>query len=67
MVKSDEVKIKLWITTGFSGAKHKEDYYIDRQDWEGMAISEQEKFLDQLAKEYLHEHIDYGAYVEEEE
>lgn len=63
---TDKVKIKLYIGTGFAGAKHEDEEYIDRKEWEGMSPEQREEYLEQAATDYLNNHIDYSAWVEED-
>jgi len=63
---SDQVKIKLFIGTGYANADHKDEEYIDRAEWEAMSDGEQEAYLEQAALDFLHNHIEYSAYVEED-
>lgn len=64
---SGQVKIVLYIGTGFAGVKHEDFEYVDRAEWEEMDEAAQEAYLEQAAIDYLHNHIDYSASVVEEE
>lgn len=45
-------KIKLWVETGFAGASHEEVVEVD-DDFEY-------EDLEELARDYMFEHIEYG-------
>lgn len=64
---SEEIKINLWVNTGYSGASHRSEEYVEKEYWDNLTPTQREDFLDELAKEYLSNCIDYGAYVEDEE
>lgn len=64
---NDKVKIKLYIGTGFAGCDHRNVEYVDRAEWEAMTEKEQDNYLDQVAQDFLENHIDFSAWVEEEE
>ena len=62
---SDTIKIKLYIDTGFAGCKHEDVAEVDRAEWEAMSDEDREKHLQEEARDFLANHIDYGAYVDE--
>lgn len=62
---TDQVKIKLFIGTGFADANHEDEEYIDRAEWEAMTEMEQEAYLEQAATDFMSNHIEYSAYVED--
>lgn len=64
---TQEVKVKLWVETGYSGANHYSEDYIEKQVWDNSTPEQRERMLQEIAKDYLHNCIDYGAYVEEDE
>lgn len=63
---SDTVKIKLYVGTGFAGAKHEDIYEHPRDEWEAMTDKEREEMLDELAVEYRNERIECAAWVIDE-
>lgn len=62
---SEYVKICRHVGTG-QRVSRVDIYEYPREEWEAMSNEEQEKILNQLAIEYLHERCEYGAWVEEE-
>lgn len=60
---SDQVKIELYVGTGFSGCDHKDYEFIDKIEWEAMTEEQQEQYLDQAASDYLHNTVEYSAWV----
>lgn len=60
-------KIKLYVCTGFADCKHVDYHDIPDDEWDGMTQKEQEDLLDELAQDHMVNHIDYGAFVVEEE
>lgn len=63
---SDQVKIRLYIGTGFAGAEHVDYEYVDRSDWDSMSEEDREKYLEEAAQDFLGNHIDYSAVVVED-
>lgn len=63
---NDEVKIKLYIDTGFAGVVHEDELCVSREEWDSMDEAEREEYLETAAQEFLQNKIDFGAYVEEE-
>lgn len=59
--------IKLYVDTGYSGANHNSEDFVDDEEWAEMSPELREELLQDMAVEYLHNCIDYGAYVEDEE
>lgn len=57
-------RIKLFISTGFTGCGYKDYYDYPDEDWDELTEDDKEKELDQLAQDFLGNHIDFGAYVE---
>ncbi len=56
------VQIKLYVNTGFVGARHEE--IIDGpDDWETMTEDEREEWIDEAAKDYLINCIEFGGNV----
>lgn len=64
---SEKIKVKMYVHTGFANCKHEDEFEIDRDEWEEMDEKEREKYLDDVAQDYLGNCIDYGAYAEEDE
>lgn len=62
---SSKVKINLYIGTGFAGCKYEDHEYVDRDEWEAMSEEEQQDYLDQAAQDFLANHIEWSAYVDE--
>jgi len=62
---SNKVKINLYIGTGFSGRKYEDHEYVDRNEWEAMSEKEQQDYLDRAALDFLANHIEWSAYVDE--
>ena len=62
---SEYVKIAMYINTGFVGGKIIDYYEVNKEEWESFSASQQEVYLDDIALEFLHEVIEFGAYVEE--
>lgn len=60
-------KIITWINTGFAGATHRSEVNVPDAQWEHMSAAERDDCLDELAAEYHGNHIEYGAYVADEE
>lgn len=60
-------KIKLYVNTGCAGCKHIDYHDIPDDEWDEMTEKEREELLDELAQDYLVNHIDYGAFVVEGE
>lgn len=63
---NDKVIIHVYAHTGFVGCSHNDTVEIDRSDWNLMTEGDREKFLEECAQEHLNNHIDYGAYIHEE-
>lgn len=64
------IKIKVYVDTGFAGCEHVDYIEIPKTEWYAMSTVDQDRLLDDAAKELLGNNIDYGAYVvtdEEEE
>ncbi len=61
------VKIRLYTGTGFAGANHEDYIEVKKDEWESLTKDEQEKELDQMALDYLWNHVECAAWVEEEE
>lgn len=56
-------RIKMFIDTGFAGARHEDYTDFDDDIWAGMTEEAREKELDDIAQEYLVNHIECGAFV----
>lgn len=41
--------------------------HVDDADWNLMGEKDREKFLEEVAEEFMQNCIDYGAYVDNEE
>ncbi|TWC17116.1 hypothetical protein FBY06_11836 [Pseudomonas sp. SJZ085] len=64
---SDKIKIKLFVGTGFAGCAHRDEEFVDRAEWEAMSEQQREQYLDDAATDYLHNCVEYSAWVEEED
>lgn len=62
----ETLKIKLFIGTGFVGADHKGEEEVDKQFWQGLTEKQQDEYLEEAARDFLNNHIEYTAYIEEE-
>ncbi|TJY57218.1 hypothetical protein E4T66_17570 [Sinimarinibacterium sp. CAU 1509] len=56
-------RIKLFVDTGFAECSHTDILEVDDADWEAMSPEERDAFLAEEAREFMGNHIDYGAYV----
>jgi hypothetical protein len=59
-------KIKMYVNTGFAGVKHEDVLEISNEEWDSLEEDEREDYLDDIAKDYLHNCIDYGAHIIQE-
>jgi hypothetical protein len=57
------VRIKLYCNTGFANARHSEIIEIDDAEWAAKSEEERDKYLEDVAQDFMSNHIDYGAYV----
>jgi hypothetical protein len=64
---SDTVKIKMHVGTGFAGASHKDEHEVEREWWESLSEKDQDKFLDEIASDFLHNCVECSAWVVEDE
>lgn len=64
---TDKIKIKVYCTTGYVGSDYVEYVEEDRETWESMSEEEQAEELNNYAWDFMSNHIDYGAYVVEDE
>lgn len=64
---SEYVKIRLYINTGFVGAKYEDYQEVERNYWEALTPQQQENFMNEMALEFMHNLIECGAYVVEDE
>lgn len=62
----DMIRIKLFVRTGFVNCKYDGYINIPREEWENMSARAQEAELNELAAQFLNNHIEYGAYVIED-
>lgn len=61
------IKIKMYANSGFAGAGHVDYEEVDKAWWQSLSEEKQDEFLNDLACDHMNNHIDYGAYVIEEE
>lgn len=66
-MKNKTVKIKVYCHTGFTGCNHDFTYELPKKEWDNMSEDERNEFLNNLATENMHNHIDYGAHLIDEE
>jgi len=60
------MKVKLWIDVGYvAGAAY--DEIMDAPELDDMPRKERDKYLDELASDFLHNHVEYGAEIVSEE
>ena len=45
--------IKLYCETGFAGAKHEDEEYIDDESWNALDAEEKEKHLEQMGIDFM--------------
>lgn len=64
---NDVVRIKLYVDTGFYGAKHEDVYEHPRSEWNEMTQQEREELLEELAVEFRNERVDCSAWVMEDD
>jgi hypothetical protein len=60
-------KIKLYVHTGLSNASHEDYEEVDDAKWAAMSEKEREEMLDEMAREFMGNNIDFGAFVVEGE
>lgn len=58
--------VNLWVDTGFVGAKHQTTQEIPDSEWAALDEQGREDLLEELARDYLHERVSFGAYVKDE-
>jgi len=57
-------RIKLFCNTGFSGANHTGEEYVDDDFWNAMTTGEKEKYLQEIGDEFMwNSGIECGAYL----
>ena len=64
---SDTVKIKMHVGTGFAGADHEDEHEVEREWWESLSEKQRDKFLDEIALDFLYNHVECSAWVVEDE
>jgi hypothetical protein len=57
-----QMKIRLLVETGFAGCDYV-DFTDLPDDWETMTEKEQQKYLDEAARDYMTNYINWCAYV----
>lgn len=60
------MRIKVFVETGFAGQGHEDFVDIPDDEWSAMTEDEQEERLEEEAREFMGNCIDYGAYIVEE-
>jgi hypothetical protein len=58
------MKIKISVSTRYIGSKDTEEIEIDDEELEGMTEEEQEKYIEEIAKEQMFEMIDWTWWKE---
>ena len=58
--------IKLYVSTGWANGDHKKDVELP-ENWDNFTDDEKEKFLNEVAMDYLHECCEATAWVEDDE
>lgn len=61
------IKIQVYCYTGFTGCNHNYIEEIDKDEWDSMSKKDQNSLLHSLAEFNMSNHIDYGAYVLDDE
>lgn len=62
---ANTIRIKMYVDTGFPTACHEDYHEVDKDEWEAMTKDEKDSYLEEVAKEYMGDCIDYGAYLED--
>lgn len=57
--------IKLWVETGFSNATHEDEVEIPDEEWITLTSEQQQDLMDELAKDFRDDRIEYGASIED--
>lgn len=57
------VKICVYVDTGFANSRHEDEIEIPDEEWEAMTEEQKDKRLDEEAREFMGNCIDYAAYV----
>lgn len=63
---TNPVNIKMHISTGYNGCEYKDSFEVDRDWWEALSSQQQDEFLNEASQDFLSNHIEVGAWVEEE-
>lgn len=61
------MKIRVYVNTGFPGAKHEDVVEVPDDEWNALTEEEKERRLDEEAKDFMGNNIDFGAHVLEGE
>lgn len=54
------MKFLLYVETGFVGARHEEEIEIDDEEYNDMTAYERDTYLDDAAREFMNNQIEYG-------
>jgi hypothetical protein len=57
------MKVLLYFTTGMVGGKREEVIEVTDEEVEDMGSEERENYLEQLAIDFMNNHIDFGFEV----
>ncbi len=60
-----ELKVKVWVTTGYANCSHKDEMFVNKNEWMKLSEEEKDQILDNAAASLLHNNIECGAYVDE--
>ena len=55
-------RIKMHIGTGYAGADHVDFIHVP-DEWDEMTEKERQSYLDEVAKDFLGNNIEYSAWV----
>lgn len=58
-------KVRLNLSIGYAGADRNEVEDIDDAFWESLTAEEREKYLDELARDWANNYVEYNAEIED--
>jgi hypothetical protein len=62
-LKKETIKIQVYCHTGYVGCNHDYIEEFDKEEWSKLSEEERENWLNELAQDNMGNHIDYGAFV----